>query len=85
LLFLLPMETNGSTDPRSRRRFLNRLCALGIVRERELVEVHRVAQSRRIAPEEAVVVLGMLTRPQVVELLAQERPFGFALEGLGIS
>ena len=80
------METNGRTpDPRSRRRFLNRLCALGIVRERELVELHRVAQSRRIAPEEAVVALGLLTSDQAAELLAGERPFGFAMEGLGIS
>jgi hypothetical protein len=80
------MDTNAkASDPGSRRRFLNRLCALGIVRERELVEVHRLAQARRIAPEEAVVVLGLLTRDQAAELLDRERPFGFALEGLGVA
>ena len=78
------MDTNGTIDAQSRRRFLNRLCALGIVRERELIEVHRVAQSRRITPEAAIVVLGMLTGDQAAELLAGERPFGFALEGLGV-
>ena len=79
------MDTNGTIDPKSRRRFLNRLCALGIVRERELIEVHRVAQARRITPEAAIVVLGMLTSEQAAELLARERPFGFALEELGVA
>jgi hypothetical protein len=78
------MEPKGTIDPQSRRRFLNRLCALGIVRERELIEVHRLAQVRRMTPEEAVVALGLLTRDQAAELLAGERPFGFALEGLGV-
>ena len=74
-----------AVEPWLRRRFWNRLCRLGIVRERELVRVHRLAQARRIAPEEAVVALGMLTRDQVLEFLMGERPFGFAIEGLGIS
>jgi hypothetical protein len=78
------MEPKGLVDAQSRRRFLNRLCALGILRERGLIEVHRVAQARRIAPEEAVVLLGFLTGEQAAVLLAGERPFGFALEGLGI-
>ena len=52
-----------------RQRFLNRIRELGIVREPDLIQVHRVAQERRIAPEDAVVVLGMLTKVQVLDLL----------------
>jgi hypothetical protein len=82
--------TNDLKDPVAvdsalRRRFWNRLCRLGIVRERELIGLHRVAQARRIAPEEAVVAMGMLTQDQVVELLTCEAPFGFSLAELGIS
>ena len=74
-----------AVDSALRRRFWNRLCRLGIIRERELIRLHRVAQERRIAPEEAVVALGMLTQDQVVELLTCRTPFGFSMEGLGIS
>jgi hypothetical protein len=72
-------------DSRLRRRFWNRLCRLGIIREQELVGIHQLAQKRRIAPEEAVVELGVLTQDQVVEFLTGESPFGFFMEGLGIS
>jgi hypothetical protein len=81
------MDTNApaALDPRMRRRFWNRLCRAGLVRERELIRVHRVAQQERIAPEEALVTLGLLTREQVVEFLTNECPFGFLWEGLGVS
>ena len=81
------MNTNtlSAPDPTLRRRFWNRLCRAGLIRERELIRVHRVAQKERIAPEEALVATGMLTREQVVELLTNERPFGFVWEGLGVS
>ena len=68
-----------------RRRFWNRLCRLGIVRERELIRLHRLAQARRIPPEEAVVAAGMLTRDQAAEFLTGDAPFGFSMEALGIS
>jgi hypothetical protein len=74
-----------AVDSRLRRRFWNRLCRLGIIREQELVGIHQLAQKRRIAPEEAVVELGVLTQDQVVEFLTGESPFGFFMEGLGIS
>lgn len=81
------MDTNTppALDATMRRRFWNRLSHAGLIRQRELIRVHRVAQQERIAPEEAVVALGMLTREQAVELLTEERPFGFLWEGLGIS
>jgi len=81
------MNTNTTLapDPTMRRRFWNRLCRAGLVRGGELVRIHRVAQQERIAPEEALVTLGLLTREQVVELLTNERPFGFEWEGLGVS
>ena len=72
-------------DLQERRRFWNRLCRMGIVRERELVRVHRVAQTRRIAPEGALVEIGLLTAEQVAELLSGNAPFGIAMEGLGIA
>ena len=78
-------RTPAWVDPRLRRRFWNRLCRLGILRERELVRVHRVAQEQRIAPEQAVVALGLLTRDQAAEFLVGERPFGFSMEALGIA
>jgi hypothetical protein len=82
------METSPvplALDPGVRRRFWSRLCGAGLVRHGELVRVHRVAQARRIAPEEALVTLGLLTRDQVVEFLTRECPFGFLWEGLGVS
>ena len=80
-------DTNGpvAIDPSVRRRFWNRLRQFGLLGERDLIRVHQVAQRRRIAPEEAVVALGMLTRDQVVEFLTGESPFGFSIDGLGIS
>lgn len=71
-----------AVDPWLRRRFWSRLCMLGIVHGPELVRVHRLAQARRIAPEEALVLLGMLTRDQVVEFLVGEAPVGFRFEGV---
>jgi hypothetical protein len=78
-------ECPVAVDPRLRRRFWNRLCRLGIIRQQELIGIHQLAQKERIAPEEAVVALGVLTRDQVVEFLTGESPFGFFMEGLGIS
>lgn len=72
-------------DPGQRRRFWNRLCRMGLVRERELVEIHRFAQARRIPPEGAVVAMGILTADQAAEFLSNESPFGLSMEGLGIS
>jgi hypothetical protein len=72
-------------DRDQRRRFWNRVCRMGIVRERELVKIHQVAQARRIAPEGAIVAMGILTADQAAELLSGESPFGLSMEGLGIS
>jgi hypothetical protein len=72
-------------DPDQRRRFWNRLCRMGLVRERELVRIHRLAQSRRIPPEGAVVAMGILSADQAAELLSTESPFGLSMESLGIS
>lgn len=79
-------QDNGlfALDPDRRRRFWNRLCRMGIVGERELVRVHRYAQSRRIAPEGAVVAMGILTPDQAVEFLNGESPFGLSMGDLGI-
>jgi hypothetical protein len=74
-----------SLDLEQRRRFWNRLCRMGLVRERELVRIHLYAQTRRIAPEGAVVEMGILTADQVAEFLSTESPFGLSMEGLGIS
>jgi hypothetical protein len=81
------VESSGpvAVDPRIRRRFWLRLSRLGIIRQQELIGIHQLAQKERISPEEAVVALGMLTRDQVVEFLTGESPFGFFMEGLGIS
>ena len=73
------MRSVESRDARAfvrtlRQRFLNRIRVLGIVREPELIQVHRVAQDRRIAPEDAVVALGLLTEDQVLELLMEDPP-----------
>ena len=53
---------------RLRQRFWIRLRELGIIREAELIRVHRLAQQRRVTPEKAVVALGMLTEEQVVAI-----------------
>jgi hypothetical protein len=74
-----------SLDPDQRRRFWNRLCRMGLIRERELVRIHQFAQSRRMAPEGAVVAMGILTADQAAEILTGEAPFGLSMEGLGIS
>ena len=77
-------STPLAVTPALRRRFWGRLAAFGIIRPTQLIRIHRVAQDRGIAPEEAVVALGMLTRDQVVEFLIGDAPFGFSWEGLGI-
>ena len=87
LVYAMSAERNRifSLDQDQRRRFWNRLCGMGIVRERELVRIHQFAQARRIAPEGAVVAMGILTATQAAELLSGESPFGLSMEGLGIS
>jgi hypothetical protein len=52
-----------------RQRFLSRIHELGIVHGPELILVHRVAQQRGIAPEDAVVMLGLLTEDEVLEMM----------------
>jgi hypothetical protein len=74
-----------AVDPQLRRRFWARLSRLGILRPQQLIGIHQMAQKERIAPEEAVVALGMLTKAQALEFLEGESPFGFFMEGLGIS
>jgi hypothetical protein len=80
-------ESKGlfALDPGQRRRFWARLCRMGIVRERELVGVHRVAQERRIPPEAALVATGILTAEQAAEFLNGDAPFGFSMGDLGVS
>ena len=72
-------------DQEQRRRFWARLCRMGIVRERELVRAHQVAQARRIPPEGALVALGILTAEQVVALLNEVSPFGLSMRDLGVA
>ena len=72
-------------DRNQRRRFWARVCRMGIVRERELVRVHMLAQARRMAPEGALVKLGILTAEQAVALLTEESPFGLSMKELGVS
>ena len=72
-----------AVTPALRRRFWGRLATLGILRPSQLIRIHRIAQDRGIAPEEAVVSLGMLTRDQAVEFLIGDAPFGFSWESLG--
>jgi len=72
-------------DREQRRRFWARLCRMGIIRERELVRAHQLAQSRRISPESALVALGILTPEQAVTLLTEELPFGLSMGELGVS
>ncbi|HEV3027775.1 MAG TPA: hypothetical protein VG457_09395 [Planctomycetota bacterium] len=57
-----------------RQRFWGRLRGLKIIRESDLIRVHRHAQQRGIAPEAAIVALGMLTEDQVIAILTGERP-----------
>ena len=75
------METGGAGGlaQNLRQRFWSRLRALKIVREPDLIRVHRHAQSCRIAPEAALVALGMLTEEQVFEIFTGERPVSAAL------
>ena len=72
-------------DREQRRRFWARLCRMGIVRERELVRAHQVAQSRRMSPEAALVTLGILTAEQAVAILNDESPLGLSMDNLGVS
>ncbi|HVR87532.1 MAG TPA: hypothetical protein VMU54_24615 [Planctomycetota bacterium] len=70
----------GETRPAStmaqklRQRFWARLRGLKIIRESDLIRVHRHAQQRGVAPEEAIVALGLLTEDQVIEILTGGRP-----------
>lgn len=70
------METGGmgGLAQRLRQRFWSRLRGLKIVRESDLIRVHRHAQVSRMAPEAAIVALGLLTEEQVFEILTGERP-----------
>jgi hypothetical protein len=65
------------------RRFWARVCSMGIVRGEELVRIHQMAQARRIAPEGALVSLGILTADQAVAFLNEEAPFGFSMADVG--
>ncbi len=67
----MTMDT-GLMGQRLRQRFWSRLRELNLIRESELIRVHRLAQQRRMSPEEAVVALGMLTEDQVFALYTGE-------------
>jgi hypothetical protein len=71
-----------SIKPRIRSRLCNRLRFLGILRERELVQVYRIAQENRIAPEAAIVALGILTQDQILAFLTSAPSSDVAREGL---
>ena len=58
----------GLLGQRLRQRFWSRLRELGLIRQSELIRVHRLAQQRRMTPEEAVVALGMLTDDEVLAI-----------------
>ena len=70
----MTMETGpaGLMGRQLRQRFWARLRGLSIIRESELIRVHRLAQQHRMTPEEAVVALGLLTEEQVLEIFAGE-------------
>lgn len=72
-------------DRDQRRRFWTRVCRMGIVRQRELIRVHLLAQTRRISPEGALVALGILTAEQAATLLNDSTPFGLSMGELGVS
>jgi len=55
-----------------RQRFWSRLRVLKILRESDLIRVYHQAQRQGIAPEEAMVALGLLTEDQVIEILTGE-------------
>jgi len=63
------MNATAEEVARHRRQFWNRLRGLGLIREPELIQVYRLAQQHRIAPEEAAVALGVMTERQIRELL----------------
>jgi hypothetical protein len=71
---------HGETRPASlmaqklRQRFWSRLRGLKVIRESDLIRVHRHAQQQAIAPEEAIVALGMLTEDEVIGIITGERP-----------
>ncbi len=71
------METGG-LGQRLRQTFWTRLRGLKIVRESDLIRVHRHAQAARMAPEASIVALGLLTEEQVFEILTGERPAALA-------
>jgi len=64
----------GTMAQKLRQRFWSRLRGLKLIRESDLIRVHRHAQQRSIAPEEAIIVLGLLSEDQVLEILTGERP-----------
>ena len=70
----MTLETGaaGLMGQRLRQRFWSRLRELGIIRESELIRVHRLAQQRCMSPEEAVVALGLLTEDQVLSIFTGE-------------
>ncbi len=75
------METGGAGGlaQRLRQRFWSRLRGLRLVRESELIRVHRHAQVTGMAPEASIVALGLLSEEQVFEILTGERPVAAAL------
>ncbi len=54
-----------------RQQFINRLRERGIISGPELIRVHRIAQELRIAPEDAVVILGLMSADEVLDLLTE--------------
>lgn len=64
--------TAGLMGQRLRQRFWTRLRDLRVIRESELIRVHRLAQQHRMTPEEALVALGLLTQEQVLAIFAGE-------------
>ena len=73
---MIAIESKGARDFARllRQQFLNRIRERGIVSGSELIRVHRVAQERRIAPEDAVVLLGLLSEEEVLDILMEGSP-----------
>jgi len=73
---MIAIESKGARDfaRALRQQFLNRIRERGIISGSELIRVHRVAQARRISPEDAVVILGLLTEEEALEILMEGSP-----------
>lgn len=73
---MIAIESKGARDfaRALRQQFLNRIRERGIISGSELIRIHRVAQSRRISPEDAVVILGLLSEEEVLDLLMEGAP-----------